>query len=295
MNWTLNKRIIPLFTMSEGGDDEGGGGGGDETWHAKLPEDLKANETLAQFKDEEAMIPMPVTLAKSYIHSRSLIGADTIKMPKTDEDWEALYTDLGRPETADQYLLQQAEDVNSDLQESLGKDAEWFRGVAHKLGLNDKQTTNLFKEFTKQMSDKYNEMQTLSNTESVNTEVQMRVEYGSAYDAKKELTKRALAELGGSEFMELINKTGVSNSPVFIRAMFKVGDMMAEDLGLDKSSGQLLKSKSSVTEEIAHIQSLPAYTDGNHAEHVALVQKVAKLYEQMHGKTEVPATSGALR
>ena len=55
MNWFLNKRIIPLHTMSDGdGDgDGGGGGGGDETWQSKLPEDLKSNETLAQFKDDE--------------------------------------------------------------------------------------------------------------------------------------------------------------------------------------------------------------------------------------------------
>jgi len=132
-----------------------------------------------------------------------------------------------------------------------------------------------------------------SDTDGINTEMQLRTEYGGAYDAKKELTKRALAELGGSEFMEVINATKVNRHPAFIRAMFKVGDMMAEDLGLDKQTGQLLKSKSSVTEEIAHIQSQKGYLDNTHPEHKALVQKVAKLYEQIHGKETVPVTSGA--
>ena len=160
-----------------------------ETWQSKLPEDLKANETLAQFKNDENMIPMPITMAKSYVHSRSLIGADTIKMPKTDEEWETHYTALGRPETAEQYLMQFAEDVNPALQDSLKKDATWFRGVAHKFGLTDKQATNMFKEFTKYSSDTYTTNMAGMETEGINAEMQLRTEYGSAYDAKRELTK----------------------------------------------------------------------------------------------------------
>ena len=228
---------------------------GDKTWHAALPEDLRSDPSLADFKDETEMIMMPTNVAKSFIHTKKMVGADTIKIPKTDEEWEAAYTRLGRPESAELYLLQQAEDVNPALQDSLKKDAEWFRATAHKLGLNDKQTTDLFREFSKQMSDKYNEIQKLSETDGMNTEIQMRTEYGTAYEGKKIITQRALKELGGDEFMQLINSTGVSKHPAFIRAMFKVGDMMAEDLGLDRQSGQLIKSKSTVEEEVKHLQS----------------------------------------
>ncbi len=263
-----------------------------KNWQLKLPDDLKSNETLSQFKNDENMIPMPISVAKSYAHVRTLVGADTFKVPKTDEDWEDIYAKLGRPESADLYLLQQAEDISPDLQESIKKDAEWFRATAHKLGLNDKQTTNLFKEFTKQMSDKYNEIQNLSKNEGINTEIQMRTEFGTAYEGKKVLMDRALKELGGSEFVELLNSTGVGKHPSFIRAMFKVGTMMAEDLGLDKSTGQLIKSKGTVKEEIAHLQAKPAYLDKTHAEHQSLVNKIYELNKQLHGSTVVPVSTG---
>ena len=263
-----------------------------ETWQTKLPDDLKSNETLAQFKNDENMIPMPISMAKSYAHVRTMVGADTLKIPKTDEDWEDVYTKLGRPDTADLYLLQQAEDVSPDLQESIAKDAEWFRATAHKLGLNDIQTTSLFREFTKQMSDKYTEMQNLSKTEGINTEIQLRTEYGTAYEGNKILMDRALKELGGSEFVELLNTSGVGKHPAFMRAMFKVGGMMAEDLGLDKSTGQLIKSKSTVEEEIAHLQAKPAYIDGTHPEHKALVAKVLELNKQIYGSEVIPSSVG---
>ena len=261
-----------------------------ETWQSKLPEDLRADESLAHFKNDENMIPMPVNVAKSFVHTKKMVGADTLKTPKTDEEWEDIYNKLGRPETHELYLLQSAEDTHPDLQESIGKDADWFRNTAHILGLSDKQATGLFKEFTKQMSDKYNEMQNTADTDGINTEIQLRTEYGSAYEGKEIITKRALEKLGGVEFMELINATGVNKHPVFKRAMFKIGDMMAEDLGIDKSTGQLLKSKSTVKEEIAHIQAQPAYVDGAHPEHQALVAKVFELNKQIHGDEVIPSS-----
>lgn len=263
----------------------------DETWHAKLPEDLRENETLAQFKDDENMISMPVSVAKSYAHVRTMVGADTIKLPKTDEEWGEVYNKLGRPETNDLYVLQQAEGVNPDLHESIGKDADWFRGAAHTLGLSDKQATGLFLEFTKRASDTYTEMQKSNESDNINVEVQMRTEYGSAYEGKKELTKRALNTLGGKEFVDLINATGVGSKPAFIRAMFKVGDMMAEDLGLDKATGQLIKPKGTLEEEKTKLMAHAGYIDDTHPEHKSLVAQVTAINEQLHGKVTVPTST----
>lgn len=265
-----------------------------ETWHAKLPEDLRADPSLADFKDEAEMIPMPINVAKSFVHTKKMVGADTIKIPKTDEEFEEVYNKLGRPESGELYLLQQAEDVNPILQEAFAKDATWFRSTAHKLGLTDKQATELFREFTKQTSDRLNTDISTRDADGINTEIQLRTEYGTAYEGNKILSQRAMQELGGSEFMDLINSTGVSKHPAFVRAMFKVGNMMAEDLGLDRQTGQLIKTKSTVQEEIAHLQSHKGYTDAKHPEHTTLVNKVAVLMQQLHGTKAIPISSGEL-
>lgn len=261
-----------------------------ETWHSKLPDELKAEPSLVDFKDESEMIPMPVNVAKSFVHTKKLVGADVIKMPVTDEERMELYTKLGRPETDELYVLQAAADLNPVLKESLEKDSSWFRKTAHELGLSDKQATALYAGFTKQMSDKYNETMQSAEQDGINTEIQLRTEYGTAYDGKKVLMQRAMQEIGGSEFMELVNISGVGKNPAFIRAMFKVGDMMAEDLGLDKSTGALIQSKSSVKEEIGSLMAHKAYFDGTHPEHKSIVQKVAALNQQLHGTKPVPET-----
>lgn len=261
-----------------------------ETWHSKLPDELKAEPSLVDFKDESEMIPMPINVAKSFVHTKKLVGADVIKMPTTDEERMELYSKLGRPESDELYVLQAAADINPKVQESLDKDSSWFRKTAHELGLSDKQATALYAGFTKQMSDKYNETIQLAEQDNINTEIQLRTEYGTAYDGKNVLMQRAMQEIGGSEFMELIKTSGVVKNPVFVRAMFKVGDMMAEDLGLDKSTGALIKSKASAKDELVSLMAHKAYLDGTHPEHKSLVQKVATLNQQLYGTKAVPET-----
>lgn len=285
MKW-LNRGIIPLHSMSDDDDKGGGGGGGDDSWHTKLPEELQGNETLAQFKNDDNMIEMPVSVAKSYAHVRTMVGADTIKVPKTEEEWGAVYDKLGRPTDKEHYVLAQDEGINPALQESLKQDADWFREVAHTTGLTDTQASGLFKKFSKQMSDKYTELQKIDETDGMNAEIQLRTEYGSTYDGKKILMDRALAEIGGIEFAELIAAKGINKNPVFVRAMFKVGDMMAEDLGLDRQTGNLIKSSESVQEEIQTLLKSESYLSGDKV----VVQKVATLMQQLHGTAAIPET-----
>lgn len=258
-------------------------------WRAGLPEDLRANETLAQFKPEtdEDLIPMPKTLAKSYVHARSLVGADTYKVPKTDEEWDQTYNQLGRPESKDLYVLQTPQDINPVLQDAIGKDAEWFREEAHKLGLSDKQASSLFAGFAKRVSDQYTTMDKATRDEMINTETQMRIEYGQTYDAKEAIGDRALVELGGENFAKIWKEMGVEKFPEFKRIKFKMGELVAEDLGLDKTTGQLLMSKESLKDEADKIMAQPEYTDPTKPGHKEAVAKVKKIYEQMHGTKPV--------
>ncbi len=58
-----------------------------------LDENLRGNPSLKNFTDANA-------LAKSYVHARSMIGADTVVKPQsswTDDQYEQFYIDTGRP------------------------------------------------------------------------------------------------------------------------------------------------------------------------------------------------------
>jgi len=70
-----------------------------ENWKDSLPDDLKGEKALESIQD----IP---GLVKSYVHAQKMIGSDKIPVPNkyaTDEDWQAVYSKLGRPESPDAY------------------------------------------------------------------------------------------------------------------------------------------------------------------------------------------------
>jgi len=283
---------LPLVLWKEG-DDGGGGGNGDPPdlgWRANLPEDLQNNETLATFKDESEMINMPVTVAKSYVHARSLIGADTIKIPKTDEEWSDVYNKLGRPENPELYVLQTPENVPEQLKETVGKDTEWFRAAAHELGLSDNQATHLFQKFVGHMSDKFGQQITLADQKKVDTEIQLRTEYGSTYDGKNVLGDRALESLGGGAIQKMWNELKLDAHPEFMRLKFKIGEVLAEDLGLDKTTGKTLVSPDSLQDQIKTLMESKPYFDATHPEHQATVTKVQSLMKQLHGVKPIPST-----
>jgi hypothetical protein len=289
---------LSLWFCSEGPDDGGGGGGGgdDLGWRQDLPEDLRANETLAQFKGEnEQMVKMPVSLAKSYVHARSMIGADTIKMPKTDEEWGILYDKLGRPKDKSQYILPVPENINPAMKEVAGKDAEWFRDIAHSVGLNDKTATTLFQKFIERVSNQYTQQTKVAQDEILNTEMQLRTEFGPTYDAKEAIGNRALEKLGGEKFMDVWNKLGLDRFPEFRRVKFKIGASMAEDLGLDKTTGNLLITKQEIHSQMETVMNSPAYLNGADPGHKAAVDKVASYMKQLHGDQPIPVTTGEFK
>ena len=261
-------------------------------WRAELPEDLRSDPSLESFKDETEMVNMPINVAKSFIHTKKMVGADTIKIPKTDDEWGEIYNKLGRPETQELYALTTPEGINPALKDMIGKDTEWFRKVAHEMGLNDKQATTLFQEYSKRVSDTYSNTMSQSDEEAMNNEIQLRTEFGQAYEGKNILGDRALEKLGGASFMEFSKALGLDKHIEFNRFKFKLGGMMAEDLGLDKATGQLITSKESLQEQITMLQGNPAYLDNTKPEHKVIVDKVTKLMQQLHGTEVIPATIG---
>lgn len=259
-------------------------------WRAKLPEDLREESSLVDFKDETEMISMPVNVAKSFVHTKKMVGADTYKMPSTDEEFSAHYDRFGRPESANHYVLPVPETENAKLKEMIGKDSDWFKETAHKHGLSDKQATGIFGEFASRVVTDVGSMEQTSVTEALNVEATMRTEYGPGYDGKMVLVKRAMNELGGNEFTQLLATSGIDKTATFQRAAIKIADMMAEDLGLDKQTGLVIMSKATVMEEITDLMKKPEYLDNTKPGHKELFMKVQQLMQQAHGTKPIQTT-----
>ncbi len=292
--------LHPRFHMVVDEDGGGGGGGGGdddaddaegvETWHSKLPEDMRSDPSLVDFKDETEMIPMPLNVARSFINTKKLVGRDKIPMPKTTEEWDETYNRLGRPEAASQYNIT-AEGIEDDkLKEAFGGQVEWFKELAHKTGLSDAQAEAIWKgqlENSKKILEG-----TADGAEEIMraSEAELRATYGNNFEGKMVLMNRGIAELDsrvGGGLKDMIKGAGLAQHSKFVQAMVMVGEMMSEDLGLDKNTGGPAFDAGDLDNQISTLQASDEYLKANHPGHKVAVEKVANLMQIKHGKKPV--------
>jgi hypothetical protein len=130
-----------VVTAAEGTGGEGdGSAGGDassvqQNWFDGLPEDLRGDASLSRFAGK------PIEeLAKGYIETKRTVGMDKIVLPKGDDDvegWSAFYKAAGRPDDAKDYVFPSLKEGETSAT------ADFFRPVAHELGLSQRQLAGL--------------------------------------------------------------------------------------------------------------------------------------------------------
>ncbi|MCP4488998.1 MAG: hypothetical protein GY820_17050 [Gammaproteobacteria bacterium] len=284
-----------FFMEGDAGDGAGGGGGGgeDKTWHEALPEDIRADASLVDFKDESEMVNMPVNVARSYINTKKMVGRDKIPMPKSDEEFMAVYDRLGRPKEATEYSTAIPESITDEkLKENLTTQLEWFKGIAHSAGLNDTQATAIFKAFAESGDKQMGEMQTNAENQFREAEIALRTEYGNSFEGKMVLMNRAIDSLDqGTDIKALLDSTGLSRHPAIIKTFVRMGEFMAEDLGIDKTTGEIADTPESLKDQKDELMKSPAYLDAKDPAHDTTVRKVAALIEKISGSQKVEPTN----
>ena len=81
--------------------------GDNRDWRESLPEELRNDPTLQNYKDVES-------LAKTVVHQQKMIGS-RVPLPKTEEEKAELYGKLGRPEEPAKYEVAVPEDYQQYL------------------------------------------------------------------------------------------------------------------------------------------------------------------------------------
>ena len=261
-----------------------------EDWKASLPEDIRDNQLIHNANSIES-------LAKTAIHAQSMIGADKIAVPgrwANDDDWNNVYTKLGKPEDAQGYKLEVKEGTQVD------KDMEsWYRGLAHKAGLNDRQANTIFQEYMAKEAElkAANAPPSPEDVEIIKgeAEIALKKEWGKAFDTKMNEAKGVLTEFAPKDFDQLLTKDGVplGNDPVFIKTLANIGNYINSKLGEDKMVGskqQPQYTPADAEKEIAALRGDPRdggpYWDKKHPDHIRTVQQVQELMEYMHPEEE---------
>tara|TARA_A100001015_G_scaffold305295_1_gene397814 strand:+ start:1446 stop:2255 length:810 start_codon:yes stop_codon:yes gene_type:complete len=247
-----------------------GSGSDNQDWKSTLPEDLKNDATLQNFKNVE-------DLAKTVVHQQKRLG-NTITMPKTDDEMEQVYTKLGRPEDPSKYNVTIPEDYQPFFEE---KNLDEFKNVAHKIGLNDKQVGALLEyQMNTIKHEEENEPAEISRQKS-ETESVLKQEWGYDYDKKVAAADRALKVYGDDELRDLITNSSAGNNPAVIRFFARLGQEVTEDMAQNTQNNRLSVSPLDAKDEIAKIMS-----DANHAYHKGdetAVEKVRQLHEKAYG------------
>jgi len=269
---------------------EGSGETGGADWKTGLSEELQRDPSIAHIPDVQ-------TMAQSYVNAQRMVGADKIAIPGThgtDEEWNQVYSKLGRPEAPEGYELEMNNvpdgmDANPEL-------VGWFQQTAHKVGLTPQQAQTL--------ADEYNEMAGVADQspDDVAMEAEAREqegirelqkEYGKAFDNKLGIAKAVLQEHGGDGLLELKLEDGrpLGSHPDLVRTFANIGDMMRAKLGEDsikapKSDGAI--TPDDAQRELVKIEAPGGpYWDRNHPGHAAAVTDALRLREFVYGDDPV--------
>lgn len=245
---------------------------GGNSWLTALPEELRADASLTPFKDV-------ADLAKSYISTKALVGKKGVIPPgekSTEEEWTAFYKSLGQPEL-DKFEITVPKDgeINAELLNN-------FKQVFHKSGLMPRQAQAIVDTYLQHEKKSYDAMVTEHDAELKQELEGLQKEWGQAYPKQIALAKMAVNDLGGKEFVDYLEETGLGSDPTVIRFMAKVGSIMGEDKLRGDAAGRMgVGTPAEIQANINKMMADVRYTDKNHPAHHIAVAEVADLFKQL--------------
>lgn len=247
---------------------------GGDNWYSALPEELREEPSLRRFKDISG-------LAKSYIHANKLVG-DKLGMPSenaNEEDWQAFYSRLGRPENPDAYQV----GIEGD-QGFIKAAKDWF----HEAGLTQKQAEKLSKQYADYMEG-YTAKAEAEVGASGEAEIEaLRQEWGQNYDTNVALGQRAVRHFA-SEEVPLEQLEQAMGSAALLKMFHRIGAAMSEDTLVDTQGGRHLfaitteEAKSQIQRMMGNKDTVEALMNRNHPQHHEAMQKRSELFKVAYG------------
>jgi len=264
---TTNDNPVENTILGSGSDNQ-------EDWRSSLPDELKNDATLQNFKDVES-------LAKTVVHQQKVLGS-RIPIPKTDEERSELYTKLGRPESGEAYDFTIPDTHKSHFNEDQVKE---FRNVAHQIGLNNEQTKALIDFQVKSVDHELQRQSINLSATKQTTEDTLKKEWGYDYDKQVRNAQRALQVYGNEELNELMNGEA-GNIPAVIKLFARLGSEVTEDMAKNTQNNSLATSPLDAQSEIDNIFSdaTDPYHDNMHKDHMNRVEYMRQLHEKRFGK-----------
>ena len=250
-----------------------------KSWKEAISEEFRNDPNISKFTEIDA-------LAKSYINATRMIGQDKVAVPNensTEDQWNEVYTKLGRPESADKYKLDLKSEV-APIDEGAVKN---FAETSHKLGLNNKQAQGILEYYKGIMEGSAQQTKIDIETSRAESEQQLRQEWGKSFDDNvSKAASLAKANLGVEVLdMQLKNGIRLGDHPDVIKGFAKIADMMSEDKIVSTESENVDQGKD-IEQEISKIMNdrTGPYWNKGHPDHDKIVQQVYTLRSMINVK-----------
>jgi hypothetical protein len=138
--------------------------------------------------------------------------------------WDSVFTRLGRPAKADEYVLNYA-----DNSEKAKADLKWFREVAHKHGVSTQAAQGILDAFSASVKAQTDSRNAEIKSTMAQLDRELQVEWMDKYDNNVALARKAAAHFGlKDQMIAQMLQAGVGANDLK-RMFFKIGSMLGED------------------------------------------------------------------
>ena len=240
-----------------------------------IPEEYKEEKALQNFSTMNDFV-------KSYLSAQKLVGANKVAIPNkmaTDEDWEEVYSKLGRPAKPEDYKYSfSEEEINQDQLKS-------FNETAHRIGLLPKQAERIIKFYNEMNTQAEVDNQKLFEEKQTVAMADLKKEFGPTYTKRLDQAKKLAVETLGNEMLNntvLKDGTRLGDSVEVIKAFSMLADKLSED-EIIKGEGASYQTASEIEKEISELtEDGSPYWQKTHPNHAKTVERVFKLREQLN-------------
>lgn len=236
-----------------GGKDGASSGDGEKKWYEVLPEDLRAEKSLHNFKTLE-------DATRAFVSAQKLIGRDKIVVPDpktaSAEDYQAVFKKLGLPESPKDYAVKLEEDSGLDP-----AFIEKVKDTAHKAGVLPKQLEAVLQWYSKENKAAMAAHQEQQRAAHLEEHQKLRREWGEAFDSKLQAARLALKDGATPEDMKYLESKGLLTDARLIRIFAKLGDVLHEGT---LKGGNGSAAAGVLTPDVAQAEATRIMTDMNH-------------------------------
>ena len=241
-----------------------------------IPEKYKDEKALANFTTVDDFV-------KSYLSAQRLVGANKVAIPNkmaTDEDWEEVYSKLGRPAKPEDYKYSfSEEEINQDQLKN-------FNETAHRIGLLPKQAERIIKFYNEMNTQAEVDNQKMFEVKQTEAMADLKKEFGPTYTKRLDQAKKLAVETLGNDMLNnTILKDGsrLGDNVQVIKAFSMLADKLSED-EIIKGEGTGYQTASEIEKEISELtEDGSPYWNKTHPNHAKTVDRVFKLREQLNG------------